>query len=203
MKYAENVFIGEGHTIDPSAEVGYMPERSITDLSLKIGNNAIIRSGTVIYLGTKIGDNLQTGHGTIIREENTIGDNLNIWSHSIIDYGCTLGNNIKIHCHVYVCQFTIIEEDVFIGPGARFLNDLHPPCGGCIGGPHIKSEARIGAGSIIMPNIVIGESALVGAGAVVLEDVPPRMVVVGNPGRILCSIDELKCHKGIKPKPYD
>lgn len=203
MNFSENVRIGQEHNVDSSAIIGYMPDRQIDDLTLYIGAGARIRSGTVIYLGNKIGMNLNTGHGVIIREENKIGDNLNIWSNSVIDYGCLLGNNIKIHCSVYICQFSTIEDDVFIGPGARFLNDLHPPCGGCMVGPRIKRKARIGGSAVLMPGIEIGGEALVGAGAVVLNDVPNRMVVAGNPARIICSIDDLECYTKFKLRPYD
>lgn len=202
-KPGKNIFIGEGHDIDPSAMVGYKPDRHIEDLDLKIGRNARVRSGSVIYLGSQIGDDLSTGHGAVIREENKIGDGLNIWANSVIDYGCIIGSDVKIHCNSYICQFTVIEDGVFIGPGVRLLNDLHPPCGCCMRGPSIGKKARIGGGAVILPGITIGEEALVGAGSVVVKDVPLGMAVIGNPAKILCPVDELRCKSGKKEKPYE
>jgi len=69
-------------------------------------------------------------------------------------------------------------------------------------GPTIKKGARIGVNATLLPGITVGEDSLVGAGAVVTRDVPPRSVVVGNPARVTKTIDELECKAGVKEKPY-
>ena len=94
----ENVILGLNPELEPHVILGEMTGRKIASLQLLIGDNAIIRSGTVIYVGTRIGNELRTGHNVVIREENLIGDNLQIWSNSVIDYGCRIGNHVKIHC---------------------------------------------------------------------------------------------------------
>ncbi|MEZ4613309.1 MAG: hypothetical protein R2838_24235 [Caldilineaceae bacterium] len=99
--------------------LGYMTGRSIPDHALRIGAQANLRSGTVIYGGTHIGVGLETGHNVVIREENVIGDHVGIWGNTVIDYGCTIGNNVKIHTNCYIAQFTVIEDDVFIAPASR------------------------------------------------------------------------------------
>ncbi len=195
--------VGEGAIIDDSALLGYRTGRRIQVVQTVIGARARIRSNTVIYTNVHIGDDLETGHGVVIREENVIGDHFNIWNNSVIDYGCRIGNNVKIHNNIYVAQFTVIEDDVFIAPGASFANDPHPLCALCMQGPTIKRGARIGVNATLLPAVVVGENALVGAGAVVTKDVPPRAVIVGNPGRILCTVDELKCAHGNVRHPYD
>jgi acetyltransferase-like isoleucine patch superfamily enzyme len=202
---ASLVKIGQNLRFDPGVMIGYKTGRRITDWRVSIGDNACLRSGTVIYAGTRIGHNLQTGHNVVIREENLIGDDFNIWNNSTIDYGCHIGHRVKIHCNVYVAQFTVIEDDVFLAPGVTVANDLHPGCqfsSECMRGPIIKRGAQIGVNVTLLPFISIGEGALIGAGSVVTKDVPPRTLVYGNPARVACSLDDLECERGLTDKPY-
>ncbi|MBU1613676.1 N-acetyltransferase [bacterium] len=202
MKVTDKIEIGEDCQIDEGVILGYISGRKIASLMTIIGHRAKIRTGTVIYAGLKIGDNLETGHNVVIREENIIGDNFNIWNNSTVDYGCQIGNNVKIHNNVYLAQFTILEDDVFLAPGVITGNDPHPICTKCMKGPTIRKGARIGINATLFPRIVIGEHCLIGAGAVVTRDVPPQSVVYGNPARVVCSTSELKCKQGMKEKPY-
>ena len=185
------IVLADPHSIDPLAIVGATPGRAIADLTLQVGSHAVIRAFSVIYAGSRIGHHLETGHGAVIREQNTIGDHLRVWNNSTIDYGCVVGSNVLIHCDVYVAQFTIIEDDVFLAPGVMIANDRHPICRDCMKGPTIKRGARIGINATLLPEIVVGEQALVGAGAVVTHDVPPGAVVVGNPARVIGASDQL------------
>ena len=194
--------IGDNYYADPNVVIGYLPKRKIDDLITTIGDGFYLRTGTIIYAGSHIGKYLQTGHNVIIREQNKIGDNLNIWSNSVIDYGCIIGNSVRIHNNAYIAQYTIIEDDVFLGPGVMTANDPHPICTLCMKGPTIKKGARIGVNATIMSHITIGEYALVGAGSTVINDVPPKTVVVGSPARIIKQVDELNCPFGIVEYPY-
>lgn len=147
------VRLGESTIIDDNVILGYLPARGV-HLILTIGAGAHIRSGTVIYGGSRIGCSLETGHNVVIREENDIGDNLRIWNNSIIDYSCHIGNNVKIHNKVYVAQFTVIEDDVFLAPGVTLANDLHPGCldaSECMRGPCIKKGAQVGINCTVLP----------------------------------------------------
>jgi len=191
--------MGEKNNIDKTAIVGYKTGRKITSRELVIGEYAKIRSGSVIYEGSTIGDYLETGHNAIIREENRIGDHLSIWSNSVIDYGCKIGKNVKIHTNVYVAQFTTIEDNVFLAPGVMIANDRYPAQPNNLQGPIIKTGARIGANATILPGVKIGEYALVGAGAVVANDVPPGAVVYGNPATVRKTIREIKDKMGRNP----
>ncbi|MBN1592267.1 MAG: N-acetyltransferase [Candidatus Coatesbacteria bacterium] len=192
----------EPRGIDAGVIVGYRPGRNVEDLSLIIGPGAKLRSGTVIYLGSVIGSQFETGHNVVIREENKIGDRVSIWGNSVIDYGCRIGSDVKIHTGVYVAQFTTIEDDVFMAPGVQIANDLHPICTECMVGPTIKSGVRIGVNATILPRITIGENVLVGAGAVVVRDVEPGMVVAGSPARVIGRVKDLKCVNGTKGLAY-
>ena len=177
--------------LDPRAVVGELPGRKIADLTLSIGPHAIIRSFSVIYAGSRIGAHLETGHGAVIREENRIGDDFSIWNNSTVDYGCVIGSRVRVHTGVYIAQFTVIEDDVFLAPGVMIANDRHPICRDCMRGPTIKRAARVGINATLLPEIVVGEAALVGSGAVVTRDVPARAVVVGNPARVIGTVDQL------------
>lgn len=198
----KNVVIGKKSRIDKTAIIGYETARQIKNRKLVIGKAARIRSGSVVYKGSRIGDNLETGHNVVIREENIIGNHLSVWSNSVIDYGCKIGNNVKIHNNVYIAQFTTIEDDVFLAPGVMIANDICPPCGKCLKGPIIKRGAKIGINATLLPHITIGEYALIGAGAVVTEDVPPGAVAYGNPAVIRKTIDKIVCRFGLAKNPY-
>ena len=194
-KQKGELFLTEPNEIDPNVTLGYPTGRPGVDMTLTIGFGATIRSGSIIYAGSTIGSHFATGHNVTIREENSIGDNVGIWSNSVIDYGCRIGNNVRIHTNVYVAQFTIIEDDVFLAPGVSIANDPRPLCAACTQqhGPIIRQGARIGVNVTILPGVEIGEYALIGAGSVVTKDVPSKAVVYGNPARIHGGVDELSC----------
>jgi acetyltransferase-like isoleucine patch superfamily enzyme len=202
----ERIVLGPGAVVDHSAIIGHPSGRTIPSADLIIGPNAIVRSGTVIYVGSSIGRDLATGHNVVIREENRIGDGLQIWNNSVIDYGCRIGDNVKIHCNVYVAQFTVLEDDVFLAPGVTIANDLHPGCPHfreCMRGPTLRRGAKVGVNVTILPQVEIGERSLIGAGAVVTRDIPPHSVAVGNPARVTRSVHELTCVRGITDRPYE
>lgn len=201
----EEVVIGGDYRIDRGVLLGYPVERKIKCKELVIGKKARIRSGSVIYQGSRIGENLETGHNVIIREENNIGSDFKIWNNSMVDYGCKIGNRVKIHSGVYIAQFTVIEDDVFLGPGVMVANDIHPGCrlsAKCMRGPTIKKGAQIGVNVTLLPFIEVGEDSLIGAGSVVTKDVPSRSVVYGNPAKVVKSIYELRCVTGLMDRPY-
>jgi len=153
----------------------------------------------VIYAGSVIGERLETGHNVILRESNVVGDNFSIWNNSTVDYECRIGANVKLHNNVYVAQFTVLEDDVFLAPGVMIANDPHPGCvhsKECMRGPTIKRGAQVGCNVTILPYVTIGERALIGAGSVVVHDIPARAVAVGNPARVIKMIDDLRCPIG-------
>ncbi len=201
---SNTVRLGEKALIDDGVTLGY-PTTRCGDHLLTIGPEARIRSGTIIYSGSSIGRNLETGHNVVIREQNIIGDGVRIWGNSVIDYGCCIGNNVRIHNKVYVAQFTLIEDDVFLAPGVTLANDIHPGCpyaAECMEGPRIKKGAQIGVNACVLPRVVIGENAVIGAGSVVTKDIPPGVVAYGNPAQVVCSIGDLVCTTGLTDKPY-
>lgn len=199
-----HVILKGSYALDDNVVLGYKTPRSIPTSTLAIGSGANIRYGTVIYEGSKIGSGLETGHNVVIREENNLGNDVGVWGNSVIDYGCQIGNNVKIHTGVYVAQFTTIEDDVFLGPGVTITNDPHPLCADCTkeNGPTIKRGARIGANVTILPGVVVGEHALIGAGSVVTRDMPARKVAYGNPAKVYGDVDSISCPHDPDGKAY-
>jgi acetyltransferase-like isoleucine patch superfamily enzyme len=189
-----NVHFGVNHRVDDFVIIGAPPrDSSAGELTTLIGPNAIIRSHTVIYAGNQIGANFQTGHSVMIRESNEIGDDCSVGTHSNIEHHVKIGNRVRIHSHVFIPEYSILEDDAWVGPGAVFTNDMYPPSNkpSALKGPHLMPGARIGANATLLPGVIIGRNALVGAGAVVVCDVPDGKVVVGNPARIIKDVSEL------------
>ena len=179
--------------VEDSAHVGYQSARGAQG-SLVLGDNAHLRSGTIVYAASTIGAAFTTGHNVVVREECEIGDRVSVWSNTVIDYGCQIGNDVKIHSNCYVAQFTVIEDGAFLAPGVSIANDLYPgdaASAQAMAGPHIGAGAQIGAGSTLLPYVKIGAGALIGAGSVVTKDISAGMVAVGNPARCTKRVSEL------------
>ena len=101
---------------------------------------------------------------------------------------------MRIHTQAFIPEFSVLEEGCWIGPNVVLTNAKYPLSPGVkdqLAGPVIRKGAKIGANATLLPGVVIGENALVGAGSVVVRDVPPGAVVVGNPARVIRQIAEL------------
>jgi len=192
----KNVKLGKNITIQDFVIIGVPPKGAKDgDYETIIGDNAYIRSHTVIYAGTKIGINFQSGHHVLIREFNNIGNDVSIGTNTTIEFKIEIGNNVRIHSQAFIPEYCKIEDGCWIGPRVVLTNSKFPYSKRSkefISGVIIKTGAKIGANSTILPGITIGENSLVGAGAVVSKDVPKNVVVVGNPARILKKIEDLR-----------
>jgi len=202
----ENVLLGEESTVGAYAIVGE-PQRNAQsgEFQTVIGRNAIIRSHSVIYAGNKIGQNFQIGHTVSIRENNIIGNDVSVGTHSIIEHDVRIEDGVRIHSGAFIPEFSTLEKGCWIGPHVVLTNALHPLCPDvkkCMKGPTIGKGSKIGANVTILPDVVIGEMSLIGAGSVVVTDIEPYVVASGNPARIIKRIEDLTCRYQFRDHPY-
>jgi acetyltransferase-like isoleucine patch superfamily enzyme len=200
----EGTVLGAGVKVLEHAVVGKQPSLSLRSTASReplgaaeIGAGTIVSTGAVVFAGTWIGERVVIGDQACVRERVTIGDDVVVGRGSLIENDTTVGALTKIQAHAYITAYSTLEDNVFIAPCAITTNDNFmgrtEKRHALRKGPTIRRGARIGGGAVLCPGVEIGEEAFVGAGAVVVEDVPPRVVVVGNPARILRDVppDEL------------
>ncbi|BCS36073.1 acyltransferase [Luteitalea sp. TBR-22] len=195
FKIYEGVDLGDGTIVEDFCLIGVPPRgRAEGELPTRIGAGACIRSHTVVYAGNTIGANLQTGNKVNIRESNTIGDDVSIGTMSVIEHHVEIGHGVRIHTQAFIPEFSVLEEGCWIGPNVVLTNARYPQSPGVkesLRGPIIRRGAKIGANATLLPGVEIGANAVVGAGSVVVHDVPPYAVVVGNPARVVNHVSNL------------
>ena len=190
--------IGVGTILGENVIVGYPVRTSVKSLDLKktpvieeydsvsrgaeVGDDCIIRSGTIIYETAKLANNVETGHNVLIREGSEVGEGSRIGSSTKLDGSVIVGRNVSIQSNAYLPHLTRVGDNVFIAPNVCFTNDPYPQSGRMIG-VIVEDDAIICANATILAGVRIGRGAVVGAGAVVTRDVPEETVVIGNPAR--------------------
>jgi acetyltransferase-like isoleucine patch superfamily enzyme len=164
---------------------------------LRIGAETRISAGAVLSAGSTLGTACVVGDLATVRERCAIGDGVVIGRGVCVENDTTIGSHTKIQTNAYITAYCTLEEHVFVAPCVVTTNDnfmgrterRHA----LIKGPTIRRGARVGGGATLLPGIEIGAEAFVGAGAVVIRDVPAGVVVVGTPARVLRDVpaDEL------------
>ena len=188
--------LGDGCRILDYAVVGKQPTLSPRSTAkreelppLRIGAGSVVSTGAIVFAGTRVGERAVVGDQACVRERCDIGDDVVIGRGSLVENDTAVGARTKIQAMAYVTAYATLEEDVFIAPCVQTSNDNFmgrtEARHAARKGPIIRRGARVGVGAVLCPAVEIGEDAFVGAGAVVVADVPPRVVVVGNPARAL------------------
>jgi acetyltransferase-like isoleucine patch superfamily enzyme len=150
------------------------------DTAVFVHPHALIDEGAEIGAGTRIWAFAHILPGAVV------GQDCNICDHTFIEGKVRLGNRVTLKCGVFLWDGVVVEDDVFIGPGAGFVNDLRPRSKNIYRkytSTLLRQGCSIGANATILAGIRIGRFAMVGAGAVVTRDVPDFALVVGNPSR--------------------
>jgi len=195
------VELGDGVAIGDHAVVGKQPtlgRRSTATREelppLVVGEGSAILALAVVFAGTRLGRGVVVGDQACVRERCKLGDEVVVGRGSLVENDTTVGARTRIQANAYVTAYSTLEEDVFIAPGVVTTNDNFMGRTearlAAMRGPTIRRGARIGGGAVLLPGVEIGEDAFVGAGAVVLRDVPARAVVVGNPARQIRTVPD-------------
>ena len=188
--------LGEGCRILDGAVVGKQPALSPRSTAAReelppaeLGAGTTVSTGAIVFAGARLGAGVVVGDQACVRERVTVGDDVVIGRGSLVENDTTIGALTKIQADAYITAYSTLEDNVFIAPCVVTTNDnfmgrterRHE----LMAGPTIRRGARIGGGAVLCPGVEIGEEAFVGAGAVVTKDVQPRMLVVGNPARVV------------------
>jgi acetyltransferase-like isoleucine patch superfamily enzyme len=196
--------LGQGVKVLENAVVGKQPALSPRSTATReeqppaeLGDGTIVSAGAIVFAGARLGARVIVGDQACVRERVELGDDVVVGRGSLVENDTTVGAGTRIQAHAYITAYSTLEEGVFVAPCVVTTNDdfmgrterrLE-----LMKGPTIRRGARVGGGAVLCPGVEIGEEAFVGAGAVVTKDVPPRVVVVGNPARVLRDVpgDEL------------
>ena len=185
--------IGEGCVVEDGAVLGKAPRlgsasTAARDLPppLLLEPGATVCAGAVVYAGARLGPGAIVGDQAQVRERAQVGADSVVGRACGVDNDVRLGARVRLQSLVYVAAGSVIEDDVFVGPGATTTNDNtmarhargEPPSG-----VTLRRACRVGAAAVLLPGIEVGEQAFVTAAAVVTRDVPARAVVMGVPAR--------------------
>ena len=189
VKVLENAVVGKQPSLSPRSTAKREPLPPT-----EIGDGTIVSTGAIVFAGSRIGARVILGDQSCVRERVTIGDDVVLGRGSLVENDTTIGAMTKIQAEAYITAYSTLEEHVFIAPCVVTTNDNFmgrtERRRELIAGPTIRRGARVGGGAILCPGVEIGEDAFVGAGAVVTKDVPARVIVVGNPARVLRDVPE-------------
>lgn len=192
--------LGEGCRIQDGAVLGKPPALGPSSTAprdhpdpLVVEAGATVCAGAVVLAGARIGERAIVGDQAFVRERALVGPETVVGRGATVDNDVELGARVRLQTNVYLTAYSVVEDDVFVGPGTTTTNDdsmaRHPP-DEPLRGATLRRACRLGAGSVLLPGVEIGEEAFVAAGAVVTHDVAPRAVVMGVPARVLREVPD-------------
>jgi UDP-2-acetamido-3-amino-2,3-dideoxy-glucuronate N-acetyltransferase len=195
----DGVVIGDGCILEDHAILGKLPRLAGRSAArgdvgrLSIGEGVTVCAGAVVFAGATVGEDAIIGDQSYLRERSTVGPGSIVGRGSVVDNDVTIGSRVRIQTSVYLTAFSVVEDDVFVGPCAMTTNDhtmsRHGP-GHVLRGATLRRACRIGGGAVLTPGVEVGEEAFVAAGAVVTRDVPARAVVMGVPARVVREVPD-------------
>lgn len=187
---ADNVVLQEGVIIGQPPS-GMAPG----ELPTFIGSDAIIRSHSVIYAGSRIGSKFQTGHRAILGPGLEIGYGCSVGTNSVVIGYAHLADHARIHGLCTVGAFAVLQANAWVGPYCLLDSSINQPI-------TIASRAILGLKVYVAPGVYVGERTLVSTRSVLHADVPPYRLIMGNPPRVLQSLDQLKSPYEMVGRPY-
>jgi len=193
--FHDGCVIGNDVRIDDHATLGKLPMKAANSATtreqelppLTLGDTCIVGTGVVLYRGATIDSRVLMADLSTVRENVSIGRGTIVGRGVTVENFCRIGRYCKLESECYITAYSELEDRVFIAPGVVTSNDNF------VGrtaerfkhfkGVTVRRGGRVGAGTVLLPGVVVGEDALVAAGSVVTRDVPPRTIVVGSPAR--------------------
>lgn len=195
----DGTLIGDGCSIEDHVVLGKRPRlarhsRAQGEVgALKLDAGASVGAGAVVFAGASVGAQAIVGDQCFVRERASIGAGSVIGRGSVLDNDVVVGARVRVQTNVYLTAFTVLEDDVFVGPGVITTNDdtmARHVADTPVRGATLRRACRVGGGAVLTPGVQIGEEAFVAAGAVVTKDVPARAVVMGVPARVVREVGE-------------
>jgi len=186
-RIGDGVFVGDNVVLGRQPRSGASSTRLTSPAGpLEIGEGVVIGTAVVIYAGTKVGREAMVADLACIREGCVIGERSRIGRQVAVGENVLVGKGCAVQTGVLLVSDSIVEDNVFIGPGVYTCNDKYMSRREyAYRSPVIRQGASVGGHATLLPGVEIGRNAVVGAGAVVVKDVPEGVTVVGNPAHIL------------------
>ena len=195
----DGTIIGAGCLIEDNAVLGKRPRLAKRSGAhgqagvLRLGERVTVCSGAVLLAGATIGDEVILGDQSFVRERSTVGSGSVVGRGSVVDNDVLIGARVRVQTNVYITAHSLVEDDVFLGPGVVTTNDdamgRHAP-DQALRGATLRRACRIGGAAVLTPGVEVGEEAFVAAAALVTHDVPARVVVMGAPARVVRDVPE-------------
>ncbi len=196
-----DTIIGAGVVVQDGVVLGKPPRLSARSSSaapvddpLVIEPGASICAQAIVFAGARIGEGAIVGDQAYVRERTIIGAGSVVGRGACVDNDVVVGERVRLQSQVYLTAFSVVEDDVFVGPCAMTTNDntmARRHADDELRGATLRRACRIGGGAILTPGVEIGAEAFVAAGSVVTNDVPPRGVVIGVPGRVVRYVEDI------------
>lgn len=189
----DGAVIGDGCIVEDHAILGKRPRLAGRSSArgdvgrLVLGERVTVCAGAIVFAGASIGEGAILGDQSFVRERSTVGPGSVVGRGSVVDNDVSIGARVRIQTNVYLTAFSVVEDDVFVGPGATTTNDDTMARHGsdyALRGATLRRACRVGGAAVLTPGVEIGEEAFVAAGALVTRDVPARAVVMGVPARV-------------------
>ena len=160
---------------------------------LELGRGVTVGAGAVLFAGARIGEDAIVGDQSYVRERSSIGAGTLIGRGVTVENDVVVGARVRVQTGAYLTAFSVVEDDVFVGPGVVTTNDdtmsRHAP-GAPLHGAVLRRACRVGGGCVLVPGVEVGAEAYAAAGAVVTRDVPARAVVMGVPARVVRRVQD-------------
>jgi acetyltransferase-like isoleucine patch superfamily enzyme len=196
----DGVRIGDGVAVGDHVVLGKPPSLAPTSISagrpvgeLILEAGARVSTGAIVFAGAHVGEGAIVGDQAYVRERSRIGAQTVIGRGCTIDNDVTVGARVRIQSMVYLTAFSVVEDDVFVGPCAMTTNDdtmMRHDRDYELRGATLRRACRVGGGAVLLPGVEIGEEAFVAAGTVVTNDVAARRLVMGVPGRVVREVSD-------------